>query len=71
MCIRDSLSEHAGAHRIAAGQGDPGIVAQLLEAEGNPVAVAIKLENLDLDVVEMCIRDSAMAVMRRDQHLGG
>ena len=39
----------AAAFGVTVGDFDPRIFAQLLEAEGNPVALAIELEDLDVD----------------------
>src|SRR5690606_6434518 len=43
------LGAHAGALGVAAGDLDPGVGAQLLQAQGDAVALAVELEDLDLD----------------------
>ncbi len=45
------LAEHTGAFRIAPRDVDPGILAHLLEAQGDTLALAVELEHLDLDLV--------------------
>ena len=42
---------HARAFRVAAGDFDPRIVAQLLHAQADAVLLAVELEDLDLDLV--------------------
>jgi hypothetical protein len=44
-----TLADDAAALGIAARDLDPGIVAHLLEAQGNAVALAIELEHLDFE----------------------
>jgi len=46
--VRD-LAEEAGALRVAAGDADPRIFAELLEAEGNAALFLVELENLGGD----------------------
>src|SRR5690606_16383330 len=46
--VRD-LAEHAGALRVAAADADPGVVAQLLDAQRNAVALLVELEHLGGD----------------------
>ena len=43
------LAEHAAVLRIAAGDADPRILAELLQAEGDAVLLAVELENLGFD----------------------
>src|SRR6201991_3725580 len=45
------LAEQAAADRVAAGDGDPRVVAELLEAERNAVALAVVLEHADVQLV--------------------
>ena len=45
------LAEDAGALGIAARDIDPGILAHLLEAQGDALTVAVELEHLDVDLV--------------------
>ncbi len=45
------LAEQTGAGRIAARDADPRIVAQLLQAQRDAVALAIELEHLDVDLL--------------------
>src|SRR5690606_2720230 len=45
------LAEDARADRVTAGNALPGIIAQLLEAERNAVALAIELQHLHFDLV--------------------
>ena len=46
--VRD-LAEEAGALRVAAGDADPRVFAELLEAEGDAVLVLVELENLGFE----------------------
>src|SRR5690606_11952208 len=56
--VRD-LAEQAGALRVATGQTDPGIFAQLLDAQGDTALFLVELENLGFDFLTHL------------QHLGG
>jgi len=48
--VRD-LAEQARAGRIAAGDADPGILAELFQAQGDAHLLAVELEHLGLDLV--------------------
>ena len=45
------LAEQARAGRVTAGDGDPRIVAELLEAERNAVALAVELQHAHIELV--------------------
>src|SRR5690606_36006896 len=45
------LAEQAGAHRVTAGDVLPRILAQLLETQGDALALAVELEHLHFDLV--------------------
>ena len=45
------LAEDPSALGIAAGDVDPGVLAHLLEAQGDALAIAVELEDLDHDLV--------------------
>src|SRR5690554_6309877 len=45
------LGHDAGTFRITTGDGDPRIFAQLLQTQGNAVALAVELQHLDVDLV--------------------
>ena len=42
------LGHGAGVHRIPLGDGDPGVLAQLLQAQGHPAALLVELQHLHL-----------------------
>src|SRR5690606_9937781 len=46
-----NLAEHAGVGRVAAGDVVPRILAQLLEAEADAVALAVVLEHADVELL--------------------
>src|SRR5256714_4686228 len=48
---RDDLALHARAHRVLRGHVLPGVRLQLLQAEADPLALPVDVEDLDLDLL--------------------
>jgi hypothetical protein len=65
-----TLAEHAGALRVAPGDVDPGIFAQLLEAQGDAVALAVELEDLDVDLLADFDHDLGRVLDALPGHVG-